>query len=117
MDWFLYDIGFRHERVKPKKSMQARKVKQLDIENSYMYHKEAHYKQNFNKFLIMIFLNIVFQTSYGKMFYCKKRIRLTKLICISTKYYGFSMALFQKFCCFCFFVPNLCFVTYFSWMN
>ena len=66
-------------------------IKPLDIENDYMYHKKAQYVENFNDFLIMVFLSIVFQTSYEKMFYCKKRIRLTKLISISTKYYGFSM--------------------------
>ena len=86
MDWFLYDNILRHERVKQKKAMQAQKVKPLDIENDYMYHKKAQYVENFNEFLIMIFLNIVFQTRYEKMFYCKKRIRLTKLICIPRKY-------------------------------
>ena len=65
--------------------MRARKVKPLDIENGYMYHKKAQYVENFNDFLIMVFLTIVFQTSYEKCFYAKKRIHLTKSICISTK--------------------------------
>ena len=60
--------------------MRARKVKPLDIENDYMYHREAQYVGNFDDFLIMVFLNIVFQTSYEKSFYGKKRIHLTKLI-------------------------------------
>ena len=42
--------------------MWARKVKPLDIENDYMYHKKVQYVENFNDFLIMVFLNIVFQT-------------------------------------------------------
>ena len=65
--------------------MRARKVKPLDIENGYMYHKKAQYVENFHDFLIMVFITIVFQTSYEKCFYRKKRIHLTKFICISTK--------------------------------
>ena len=30
--------------------MQARKVKPLDIEKGYMYHKKAQYLENFNEF-------------------------------------------------------------------
>ena len=70
--------------------MRARKAKPLDIENGYKYHKEAQYVGNFNDFLIMVFLTTVFQTSYGKCFYGKKRIYLTKLICISTKLWLYS---------------------------
>ena len=70
--------------------MRARKAKPLDIENGCMYHKEAQYVGNFNDFLIMVFLTTVFQTSYGKCFYGKKRIYLTKLICISTKLWLYS---------------------------
>ena len=70
--------------------MRAPKAKPLDIENGYMYHKEAQYVGNFNDFLIMVFLTTVFQTSYGKCFYGKKRIYLTKLICISTKLWLYS---------------------------
>ena len=91
--------------------MRAQKVKPLDIENGYMYHKKAQYVENFNDFLIMVFLNIVntvFQTSFEKCFYGKKGIHLTKLICISNKitvlvwFYSKSLAvfvgLFQDFC-------------------
>ena len=42
---------------KQKKAMRAQKVKPLDIENGYMYHKKAQYVENFNDFLIMIFFN------------------------------------------------------------
>ena len=56
--------------------MRAQKVKPLDIENGYMYHKKAQYVENFNDFLIMVFLTIVFQTSYEKCFYGKTRIHL-----------------------------------------
>ena len=77
--------------------MRARKVKPLDIENGYMYHKKAQYVENFNDFLIMVFLTIVFQTSYEKCFYGKKRIHLTKLICISTRL-RFLYGLFQDLC-------------------
>ena len=76
-----------------------------------MYNKKTQYVDHFNDFLIMIFLNVVFQTSYEKCFYYKKRIRSIKLICISTIYCGFSMVLFQKLCCFCWFIPR--FVIYF----
>ena len=65
--------------------MRARKAKPLDVENGDMYHKKARYVGNFNDFLIMVILTTVFQTSYEKCFYGKKRIHLTKLICISTK--------------------------------
>ena len=51
--------------------MRVQKVKPLDIENGYMYHKKAQYVENFNDFLIMVFLTIVFQTSYEKCFYGK----------------------------------------------
>ena len=60
-------------------------IKPLDIENDYMYHKKAQYVENFNDFLIMVFLTIVFQTSYEKCFYGKKIIHLTNLFCILTK--------------------------------
>ena len=77
--------------------MQARKVKPLDIKNGYIYHKKAQYLENFNDFLIMVFLTIVFQTSYEKCFYGKKRIHLTKLICISTRLW-FWCGLTQDLC-------------------
>ena len=46
------------------------------------------------------------------MFYCRKSIRLTKLIYISTKYYGFRMILFRSFAAFVGLSQNLCLVVY-----
>ena len=56
--------------------MWAWKVKSLDIENGYMYNKTAQYVNNFNDFLIMMFLNIVCQTSYEKCFIVKNKVDL-----------------------------------------
>ena len=47
----------------------AWKVKSLDIQNvTCVINKKARSVENFNDKLIMIFLNIVFQTSYEKCF-------------------------------------------------
>ena len=37
-----------------------------------MYHKKAQYVENFNDFLIIILINILFQTSYDKIFIAKR---------------------------------------------
>ena len=38
-----------------------------------MYNKKAQHLDNFNDFLIMIFLNVVFQTSYEKCLIVKRK--------------------------------------------
>ena len=107
-----HGLNSKHD-LKRKKAMWAWKVKPLDIENSYMYHKKTQYVENFNDCLIMIFLNIVFQTSYEKCFIVKREYWFENV----SEVFRFSMVLFEKFCCFFGLSQDLGFVVYFSWMN
>ena len=51
--------------------MWSGKIKSLDVENGYIYNKSSQYADRFNDFLMMIFLNIVFQISFEKCFTVK----------------------------------------------
>ena len=99
-----HGLDSKHD-LKRKKSMWAWEVKPLDIENSYMYHKKTQYVENFNDCLIMIFLNIVFQTSYEKCFIVKREYWFENI----SEVFRFSMVLFEKFCCFFWFIPRFVF--------
>ena len=48
--WFKWQAW-----LKQKKAMWVWKVKSLDTENGYMYHKKVSFVENFNEFLIIIF--------------------------------------------------------------
>ena len=75
--WFKYQAW-----PKQKKTMRAWNVKPLDIENGYLYHKKAQDVENVNDFLIMIFLNTVFQTSYEKCFIVTREYVSQSWFCI-----------------------------------
>ena len=54
-----------------------------------MYHKKVQNVENVNDFLIMIFLNTVFQTSYKKCFIVKR-----EYVSQSFVYYSFIKVIF-----------------------
>ena len=98
-----HGLNSKHD-LKRKKAMWAWKVKPLDIENSYMYHKKTQYVENFNDCLIMIFL---------KCFIVKREYWLENV----NEVFRFSIVFFEKLCCFFGLSQDLGFVIYFSWMN
>ena len=104
-----HDLNSKHD-LKRKKICWAWKIKPLDIENGYMYQKKTQYVENSNDCVIMIFLKIVFQTSYEKCLIVKREYWFENI----NEVFRFSMVLFEKFCCFFGLFQGLCFVIYFS---